>query len=427
MSVFNYKGVNARGKEVKGLLDTENASSLKSLLKRNGIYLTEYRESSKRGRKGGAVKSGSGKSTHYGGLMGKEARLTDFFGRVKLRNVQEATQHLCTLYKGGIPIVESLEAVIEQIEHEQMKGVLANVRRSVMEGASLADALAQYPKAFPRLYINMIRAGESSGTLDIVLQRLSALLQSQVQMRSKVTAALTYPFVMAFVGLGVVILLMVAVIPRFEAMFDQMGVPLPWTTRFMIGSSRFFMSYWWLMFGIVILGVLAFRHWKATHEGQRSWDRFRLNLPKIGSLYREIALARFSRTLGTLLSAGVPLLTSLEIVKAIVGNTILEDVLEQAIEEVREGQSLAVPLKRSGEFPAMVCQMIAMGERTGQVEEMLLNAAEAYEVQVNTKLSTLTTLLEPLMILMMGGIVGLLVASVLMPLLDMNKAFSAMN
>lgn len=426
MPVFNYRGVNARGKEIKGLLDADTPSTLKSLLKREGVYLTEYRESSKRGR-GKTVKKGTGKAAQYGGLMGKEARLTDFFGRVKLRDIQEATQHLSTLYSGGIPIVESLESVIDQIEHEQMKGILANVRRSIMEGANFADALAQYPKVFPRLYVNMVRAGESSGTLDIVLKRLADLLQSQVQMRSKVTAALTYPIVMIFVGLGVVVLLMVAVIPRFEAMFDQMGVDLPWTTRMMIGSSEFFMNYWWAIFGAMILAFLGFKQWKATHDGQRSWDRFLLNLPKVGGLYREIALARFTRTMGTLLSAGVPLLTALEIVKAIVGNTILEDVIDQAIEEVREGQSLAVPLKRSGEFPAMVCQMIAMGEQSGQLEEMLTNAAEAYEIQVNTKLSTLTALLEPLMILMMGAIVGMLVASVLMPLLDMNKAFSAMN
>jgi general secretion pathway protein F len=426
MPVFNYKGVNTRGKEIKGLLDAETPSSLKSLLRRDGVYLTEYRESNKRGR-GGAVKKGIGKADQYGGLMGKEASLKDFFGRVKLKDIQESTQHLSTLYCGGIPIVESLESVIDQIEHEQMKGILAQVRRSIMEGANFADALAQYPKVFPRLYINMVRAGESSGTLDIVLKRLADLLQSQVQMRSKVTAALTYPIVMAFVGLGVVVLLMVAVIPRFEAMFDQMGVDLPWITRLMIGSSEFFMSYWWLIFGLMILAFLGFKKWKGTHDGQRSWDRMLLGLPKVGGLYREIALARFTRTLGSLLSAGVPVLTSLEIVKAIVGNTILEDVIDQAIDEVREGQSLAAPLKRSGEFPSMICQMIAMGEQSGQLEEMLTSAAEAYEIQVNTKLSTLTALLEPLMILMMGAIVGMLVAAVLMPLLDMNKAFSAMN
>lgn len=426
MPVFNYKGVNARGKETKGMMDAENASTLKSLLKRDGVYLTEYRETSKRGRSA-TVKKGSGKADQYGGLMGKEASFKDFFGRVKTNHIQEATQHLSTLYSGGIPIVESLESVIDQIEHEQLKGILANVRRSIMEGANFADALAQFPKVFPRLYINMVRAGESSGTLEVVLKRLADLLQSQVQMRSKVTAALTYPIVMIFVGLGVVVLLMVAVIPRFEAMFDQMGVALPWTTRLMIASSEFFMNFWWLIFGMMILAFVGFQKWKSTHDGQRSWDRFRLNLPKVGALYREIALARFTRTLGTLLSAGVPLLTALEIVKAIVGNTILEDVIDKAIEEVREGQSLAVPLKRSGEFPPMVCQMIAMGEQSGQLEEMLSNAAQAYEIQVDTKLSTLTALLEPLMILMMGVIVGMLVASVLMPLLDMNKAFSAMN
>lgn len=429
MPVYAYKGLDKRGKEVKGNLDADGQKSLRSQLKRQGIFLVEYRESTDKGRGKGKVRKGEAapKAEREGGLLSKEVDFKSMFTRVKVNEVAEITRHLATLVKAGIPVTEAFSAVVEQTENERLKPILADVRSTVMEGASLADALNQHPKVFPRIYVNMVRAGETSGTLDVVFVRLADLLEGQVRLQSKVTAAITYPAVMVVVGVLVVGMLMVVVIPKFVDMFEQMGVELPLPTRIMIGMSNFARSFWWLLMILAIVGAHLLQRYKATKPGRRRWDRLALKAPVFGPLLRELALARFCRTMGTLLSSGVPLLTCMEIVKAIVDNSILEDVVEIAIDEVREGQSLAIPLKRSGEFPPMVTQMIAMGEQSGQLEEMLLNAADAYEVQVDSKVSILTSLLEPVMILGLGGFVALLVVSILLPMLRMNEAFQAMK
>ena len=430
MPVFAYKGLDKRGKEVKGKLDAESQKELRSALKRQGIFVVEYRESVERGRGAGRVrKAGADKKAggEEGGLLSKEVDIKATFARVKLTEVAEITRHLATLARAGVPIVDGLAAIIEQIENDRFKSILSDVRQSVTEGASMADALNQHPKVFSRLYVNMVRAGESSGTLDVVFTRLADFIEGQVRLRGKVAAAMTYPAVMAVVGIAIIMLLMVAVIPKFEDMFAQMGVDLPLPTRLLIGVSTFMQSWWWVV--VAMLGVMVwwFRRWKASPGGRPRWDRFTLDAPVFGKLLREISLARFCRTLGTLLTSGVPLLTAMEIVKAILDNAVLETVVDQAREEVAEGQSLAAPLKQSGEFPPMVTQMISMGEKSGQLEEMLLNSADAYEVQVDSKVQMLTSVLEPIMILVMGGFVAALVVSILMPMLRMNQAFQSMQ
>jgi general secretion pathway protein F len=430
MPVFAYKGLDKRGKEVKGKLDAESHRELRAALKRQGVFVVEYRESDERGhgagrvRKAGAKKKGDGEE---GGFLSREVDIKATFTRVKLNEVAEITRHLATLARAGIPIVDGMAAVIEQIENDRLKSVISDVRQSVTEGASLADALNQHPKVFSRLYVNMVKAGESSGTLDVVFNRLAEFIESQVRLRGKVAAAMTYPAVMAIVGTAIIMLLMVAVIPKFEDMFAQMGVELPLPTRVLIGISSFMQSWWWAVIALLGMMVWWFRHWKASATGRPRWDRFTLDAPIFGRLLREISLARFCRTLGTLLTSGVPLLTSMEIVKAILDNAILEAVVDKAREEVSEGQSLAAPLKQSGHFPPLVTQMIAMGEKSGQLEEMLLNSADAYEVQVDSKVQMLTSVLEPIMILVMGGFVAALVVSILMPMLRMNQAFQSMQ
>ena len=428
MPVFAYKGLDGRGKNVKGMMDAEGHRELKAQLKKKGVFLVEYREDAKSGGSSKTVRRGSGdrKQSDDSGILSKEVDFAAAFKRVKLLEVAEVTRHLATLVRASIPIVDALGAVIEQVENPKLKSVLAEVRRTVMEGAALADALQQFPAVFSRLYINMVRAGESSGNLETVFERLAEFIEGQVRLRSKIVAALTYPAVMAVVGVGVVIMMMVVVVPKLSDMFIQMGVELPLPTRILIATAGFVSEGWWFLIIMFGVGIWLFRKWIKTPTGRNKWDRFSLAAPVFGKLNREIGLSRFCRTLGTLLSSGVPLLDSLEIVKAILGNSILEEVIERAQVEVREGQALAAPLKASGEFPPMVAQMISMGEKSGQLEEMLIHAAEAYEVQVESKLQTLTSLLEPLMILIMGGFVSLLVMSILMPLLRMNEAFNSM-
>ncbi len=422
MPIYAYKGIDSRGKEVKGNVDLGNHRLLRQHLKGKGVFLKEFREADGKGRRGFG-RTGKKSQSADGGVMGKELRLGSFFGRVKSIHVAEATRHMATLVGASIQVTETLQAVVTQIENTRLKSVLSEVRTAVMEGASLTDALAQHPKVFPKLYVNMVRAGESSGTLDVVLNRLADLLDEQVKLRAKVTAAMTYPVVMAVVGSLVVGMLMIMVVPKFEVMFEQLDAQLPLPTVLMIGLSKFLSSWWWLLILIIVGSILLFQNWKQSDTGERAWHRFVLNRAFVGTLMRQIALARFCRTFGTLLQSGVPLLTALEIVKAIIGNRVLEEVIEQAVIEVREGQSLAVPLRASGEFPPMICQMIDIGEQSGTLEEMLIKAADAYEIQVDSKLSALTALLEPLMIVIMGGFVGIVVGSIMLPILDMSKAF----
>jgi general secretion pathway protein F len=281
--------------------------------------------------------------------------------------------------------------------------------------------MSEHPKVFTDLYVNMVRAGESAGNLDQVLARLAEFLDNQVKLRGKVQGALVYPIVMAIIGTLITAMLMVFVVPKITEIFDDMGKALPWYTQLLIFVSRFTGSYWWLIIIMIAGGTWGFRRWKRTPRGKARWDRFVLKVWVIGPLLRMVAIGRFARTLGTLLASGVPLLKALDIVKHLLDNDVLVKTVEDARVAIREGESIASQLAKSGQFPPVVTRMIAVGERAGQLEGMLENVADAYESEVEMKISRLTTLMEPLMILMMGGIVGFIVLSILMPILEMNE------
>src|SRR5205823_2505690 len=274
------------------------------------------------------------------------------------------------------------------------------------------------------LYVNMIRAGESSGALDVVLVRLADFTEAQAQLRNKIIGAMLYPAIMVVVGIVIVGILLVVVIPKVTKIFEDMNVTLPWTTRILIGTSNFIRDYWYVILVGVPLLVWGFRRWIRTAGGQTWWDRKKLEAPVFGPLARMLALGRFSKTLATLLSSGVPLLTALDIVKNIVNNSILAKVIEDARDAIREGESIAAPLKRSGQFPPLVHHMIAIGEKSGQLEEMLQNIAKSYDAQVDTRVGALTSLLEPVMIVLMGGSVAFIVFSILMPIMQLNSFVS---
>jgi general secretion pathway protein F len=290
----------------------------------------------------------------------------------------------------------------------------------VNEGSSLADALGEHPKVFSALYANMIRAGESSGALDVVLVRLADLTESQAQLRNKIIGAMLYPAIMVVVGIAIVSILFVVVIPKVTKIFEDMNVALPWTTRILISVSSFARDYWYLVVALLPAAVFGVRRWMKTPRGRAWWDRTQLQVPVFGELVRMLALSRFAKTLATLLASGVPLLTAMDIVKNIVSNTLLADVIEKARDSIREGESIAAPLKRSGQFPPLVYHMIAIGERSGQLEEMLQNVAKSYEAQVEMRVGALTSLLEPVMIVAMGVVVAFIVFSILMPIMQLN-------
>jgi general secretion pathway protein F len=404
MPVFQYKALDAAGRAVQGLREADSPRTLRAVLKREGVFLTEVLGAQE--AKAQAAREVSVKRV--------------VLGRVSATDLAIMTRQFAVLVGAGIPLVETLGALVEQIEHEKLKRIVSDVKQRVNEGASLADALAAHPKTFGNLYVNMVRAGESSGALDVVLVRLADFTESQARLRSKVMGTMAYPAFMSIIGVVILGVLFTVVIPKIVKIFDDSRVALPWYTRALIATSSFVSQWWWALLVAAIAGVWGFLRWRATKEGRARWDRFVLTVPVFGKLVRIIAIGRFARTLSTLLKSGVGLLTAMDIVRNIVGNTRLAEVIEQARDAIREGESIAAPLKRSGEFPPLVHHMVAIGERSGSLEEMLGNVAKAYEDQVETTIGALTSLLEPLMIIVMGGVVGFIVISVLMPILQLN-------
>jgi general secretion pathway protein F len=267
----------------------------------------------------------------------------------------------------------------------------------------------------------MVRAGEASGTLESVLERLTSFMESQAKLKGKVTAALAYPALMLIIGTILISVLMIAVVPNLVTTFQSMDQALPWYTQTLIFFSGMLGSYWWLLLSLGIAGGYGFVRWKSTEKGRFAWDRFSLRSPIFGKLLLMLSIARFARTLATLLAAGVALLPAMDIVKNVLGNAVLEKVIVDAIGSIREGQSIAEPLKKSGRFPPIVTHMIAIGEKSGQLEQMLESVSDAYDAEVDTKVQVLTSLLEPLMIVFMGGAVGFIAFSILMPLISMSN------
>jgi general secretion pathway protein F len=405
MPVFEYKALAANGKALTGLREADNPKTLRATLRREGVFLTEVLGQQQQKAQ-----------------ASRDVNVKRFFlGRVSAQELAISTRQLAVLVGAGIPLVESLTALVDQVEHEKLKRILGDVKQRVNEGSSLADALALHPKVFGDLYVNMIRAGEHSGALEIVLVRLADFTESQARLRSKIAGTMAYPVAMMVIGTVIMGILFTVVVPKITRIFETSNVVLPWYTRTLIGISSFTASYWWAMVLALAGAVYGFIRWRRTPAGRGRWDRMVLRAWIFGPLVRQIAIGRFARTLSTLLKSGVPLLTAMDIVKNVLGNTRLSEVVEQARDSIREGESIAAPLKRSGEFPPLVHHMVAVGERSGALEEMLANVATAYEGQVETTISALTSLLEPLMIVMMGGVVGFIVFSVLMPILQINN------
>jgi len=405
MAVYEYKGIQIdNGKSVKGYRDADNAKALRALLRRDGIMLTLATEESDRKAK-----------------TKRDIDLFAFFRRPSASDVAIMTRQLATLVRAGVPLVDSIQALTEQVEKESLVRVLTAVRENLNEGTSFAKSLEQHPKVFPPLYVNMVAAGEASGTLESVLERLADFMEGQARLKGKVMAALAYPVLMSVIGSVMVGVLMVAVVPKVASIFENLGQALPWYTRLLIFVSDVVAGFWWLLIGLGVIGSILFRRWKRTPVGQMKWDTFLLNVPIFGRLNLLVAVARFSRTLATLLSSGVQLLKAMEIGKNVLENTRLETVVQEAIGSIREGESIAEPLKRSGVFPPMVTHMIAVGEKTGQLENMLENVSRAYEADVETRVAALTSLLEPLMIVVLGGAVGFIAMAILMPLIQMNQ------
>jgi general secretion pathway protein F len=401
--VYEYRALNASGRNIKGIVDADSSRGARLKLRRSGIYPIElHEEADAQGEK-------------------RDFDVLRFLRRIKLQEVAIMVRQLSTLLSAGLPLVESLTAVIEQVPNPALKKIGTQVRERVNEGSSLADAFAQHPRIFSPLFVNMTRAGERSGALEIVLERLADFTEKQVAFRHKISAAMVYPILMTFVGIGVLGFLLGYVIPTVTQIFEDFKQSLPLPTLILMTVSDGLRRFWWAGVVVVALMLLGIDRYSRTERGRLVLDRIKLKAPVFGALALKIAIARFTRTLAILLKSGVPVLTSMDIVKNVVSNRVLMQVIEDARDNIREGQDIAPPLRRSQLFPPLATHMIAVGEKSGKLEDMLLRVADTFETDVETTVQGLTALIEPLMILFMGSIIGFIALSILLPIFQINQ------
>lgn len=402
MPVFEYTAISTAGKSTRGSIDAENIRVARQRLRQQGVFPTEIKE----------------------GMAARKEATRDvrkYFQSESIAtgDLAVATRQLATLASAGLPLVSALSALGDQTESPALKRIIIDVREKVEEGSSLAKAMGAFPKSFPKLYVNMVASGEASGTLDAVLANLADYLEAQLELKRKVTSALTYPILMLIICTLVVVVLLVWVVPKIVDIFIKQQIALPMPTRIMLGVSNGIIDYWFLIIGFIVLCGWAARWYYRQPLGRERIDRWILKVPVYGPVFLKVNTARVMRTLGTLLESGVGLLAALDITKNLVSNVHLVRTIESARDGVQEGRSLARELSKSGMFPPMVGHMIAVGEKSGELEEMLSKVGRIYENEVNAILSGITRLIEPLMMVGVGLVVFAIVMSVLMPMTEL--------
>jgi type IV pilus assembly protein PilC len=350
---------------------------------------------------------------------GKEFALPKLGGGISRKEIAIFTRQFSVMIDAGLPLVQCLEILGSQQENRTFQKILFQVRQDVESGASLADSLKKHPKAFDNLYCNMVAAGEAGGILDTILQRLSQYIEKIVKLRSAVRSAMVYPTAVILIAIGVVWIILWKVIPTFATLFEGLGASLPLPTRVTIAASKFIGAWWWVIFIGVGLGIYALHRYHKTHRGRRVLDGLLLKVPVLGTVLKKIAVARFCRTLGTLVASGVPILEGLEITARTSGNAVVEDAIMATRKSVEEGKTIAEPLKGTDVFPPMVVQMIAVGEQTGALETMLNKIADFYEDEVDEATANMLALLEPVMIMFLGVVIGGIVISMYLPMFDL--------
>jgi general secretion pathway protein F len=405
MPVYEYSALDSKGKQTKGIIDADSPLSARNKLRSSDLYPVNIKES-----------SSQIKTQHTG-----TTSVNTLLRRIKAGDISTITRQLATLMSAGIPLVSSLELLITQEVNPLLKKVLAQIKESVNEGNSFASSLKHHSKYFSQIYINMVTAGEASGSLDLVLERLAEFSENQEALKGKVIAAMVYPVIMLCIGVLALLLLVTFVVPKFVAVFDEMEKALPLPTIIVIGASNFLKSYWWLILLFFIVAGFVFRYSKRTEKFARIWDEVKLKAPVFGAVIKRMIIARFARTLGSLLQSGVTLINALEIVRNVVNNILVAEIIDNAIDEIKEGKSLSAPLSKDKLIPPVVVQMISVGEHSGELEKMLNKIADIYEREVESKVSALTSMLEPFMLLGMAVIVGFIAFSILLPIMEMSQ------
>jgi len=396
MPTFKYTAKEAGGKTVSGILEYSDKELLIDALRKKDLVIISIEETAKR-------------------------RIMSLGGSVKLDEIVIFSRQLATMVDSGIPLVQALDILCEQIETPVFKNILAKIKDDVETGSSLSDALARHPAVFSTLYINMVRAGESSGALDDILDRLAAYLEKSSMLQRKVKSSLVYPAVVISMAILITLVMLIKVIPTFKGIFTMLGGTLPLPTRILILVSDTIREMFLYVVAVIIAIVFALKKYMRTPQGKENFDKTLLRLPILGGLFRKVAVAKFSRTLATLVKSGVPILVSLEIVGKTAGNAVIEKAVESVRNGIKEGENIADPLAKSGAFPPMVVRMIKVGEQTGELEKMLTKIADFYEDQVDAAVSGLTSLIEPLIIAFLGIVIGGIVIAMFLPVFKLTE------
>ncbi len=401
MAKFTYIAKNKEGATVKGELDAPEKGQALDILRGKGFLILKLEQLRELSNIFSSFKFRKGK-------------------KVSLDDLVVFSRQLATLIESGIPVVSSLDILSEQADNETLKSVLIDVRDSVNTGSSLSDALLKHSALFSSLFVNMVRAGESSGSLDVVLDRIATYQEKKSALQKKIKSALIYPMVVSGMAVAITLIMLLKVIPVFKDIFSGFGAKLPTPTQLLINLSDFLINNFVLLIIFFIVLGIAVKKYVDTPKGRALIDRYKLRLPIVGSLATKVAISKFTRTLSTLLNSGVPILTALEIVAKTSGNVIVERSVDNVKESVREGESVATPMERSGIFPRMVTRMVSVGEKTGELEKMLAKISDFYDEQVDTSVEGLTSLIEPLVIAFLGIVIGGIVICMFLPIFKIS-------
>ncbi len=431
MPKYDYVALDSRGAETKGSIEVASQNEAISRVKEMGLFPTKIAEAARVQDKAAAKKAkgnparGTSKGGKKGGALNFEIKIPGLSGKVKPKVLTTFTRQLATLVDAGLPLLRGLRVLEKQERNANLKKILGELSLSIEGGSTFSEGLAQHPKVFNRLFINMVKAGELGGVLEVVLKRLAEFSEKAQKIKGKVKAALFYPVAVMIVAFGILLLLMVWVVPQFQLVFAGMNMKMPWFTLFVLGVSNIIKDHILVAAGVTVVAVIIFLLIiKKTKLGRLLWDKFTLKMPALGPVISKVAISRFTRTLGTLVSSGVPILQALTIVKETAGNVVISNAIVKIHESVKEGETITAPLEASGVFPPMVVSMVDVGEQTGAMPEMLLKIADNFDEEVDNAVSAMTSLLEPIMIVFLAVIVGSIVIAMFLPLIQMISNLS---
>jgi general secretion pathway protein F len=402
MPAYSYKALTLEGKMVEGVMEASNDGAVSLKLQEMGLF---------------PVRVGSGKGAS---LFSREFELPWKKKKVRRKDLLVFTQELHTLVKSGFPLDRSLSVLGQLAESEALAEVIQDVLKEVKGGKSFSEGLGKYPEVFPKVFVSMVKAGEAGGMLEEVLHRLVEFLETSENLRSYIVGALIYPALLSLVGLSSVTILTMFVVPRFVSIFHDMGMPLPLPMAILKGISDFLSGYWWFALLVIILVTVYFQRFRSSAQGRLAWDRWLLRLPLVGAVLRKVEVARFSRTLGTLLHGGVPLLQAMTIVRDIIANQGIATMIEPIRNGIKKGEGISQPMKQSGVFPPLAMHLIEVGEESGKLDTMLVQVADVYDNEVRNGIKNLISFFEPALILVMGIIIGTIVVSMLMAIFSIN-------